>query len=137
MAERGFASWASLPLSRRCSREPPAIGCRPVLGLEKAPALPALTEGPRFALAVAELTPKLRDPEVSGRLSGDLDEQLVGDSLEDLVHELVAPGIVVWEGERFGQPGSADGQDSLAQRFPCQSLLVDVANDVPAGVALA
>jgi hypothetical protein len=37
----------------------------------------------------------------------------------------------------WASPGSADGQDSLAQRFPRQSLFVDVANDVPAGVALA
>jgi hypothetical protein len=91
----------------------------------------------RLTATAARAHAQAERAELSGRFSGNLDEQLVGDGLEDLVHELVAPGIAISEGERFGQPGSADGQDSLAQRFPRQSLLVDVANGVPAGVALA
>jgi hypothetical protein len=81
--------------------------------------------------AVAELG----EPEVPGRLLGDVTEQLVGDLGKGVVHEVVAARVLVWECHRFGEALAVDGDDALDERLPGEAVLVDVANEVPARVA--
>ena len=49
----------------------------------------------------------------------------------------VAPGVVIPKRQRLGEPLAVDGDDPLDERLPRQSVRIDVANHVPAGVALA
>ena len=77
------------------------------------------------------------EPQLAGGFLGDVADQLVGHLGENLVHKLVAAGVIVWEGHRVGEALAMDGDDPLAERFPGQALFVDVADEVAAGVALA
>lgn len=46
-------------------------------------------------------------------------------------------GVVVPERQCLGEPLAVDGDDPLDERLPGQPVRIDVANHMPAGVALA